>query len=136
MPLLSGRRGLAGGQAVNLVIHDDIRQVEIASHSVDKMVEADAVTVAVTARDHHVQPVVGKLRATRHRHRPAVQTVDAVGVEEPRQVRRAADARDHEDVLSGQLQPLRRELQRPQHAEVTAPGTPVRIHRSLVGFER
>ena len=45
----AGRRGLAGGKAVNLVVHHDVGQVHVAAHGVHEMIAADAVAVAVAA---------------------------------------------------------------------------------------
>ena len=44
-------RSLAGSEAVNLIVHDHIGEIEIAPHSVDKMRDADSVAVAITAGD-------------------------------------------------------------------------------------
>ena len=87
-----GRRGLAGRQSVNLVVHDDVGDVQISPHGVDEVAQTDAVAVAVAAGDNHVQLVVRQLRPGRHRHRPPVKAMDPVGVHKSRQIRRAADA--------------------------------------------
>src|SRR5437879_8954063 len=46
----AGWRRLAGGQAIDLVVHDDVEQVHIAAHRMDKMVAADPKAVTVAAR--------------------------------------------------------------------------------------
>jgi hypothetical protein len=43
----AGRRDLTGRQAVNLVVHNDVGQVNVAPHGVKKVIAADAETVAV-----------------------------------------------------------------------------------------
>src|SRR5688572_25090070 len=35
-------RDLSGGEAVNLIVHDDIRQIDVSSHGMNKMITADA----------------------------------------------------------------------------------------------
>ena len=94
-----GGRSLTGGKSVNLVIHDEVGKVEIPAHRVDEVPEADAVSVPVATGNHHLQVVIGKLCARGHRHRPPVQAVHSVGVNEARKVRRAADARNQKEVL-------------------------------------
>src|SRR5438552_13518862 len=46
----AGGRRLAGGEAIDLVVHDDIEQVHIAARRMDKMVAADPEAVTVAAR--------------------------------------------------------------------------------------
>src|SRR5438477_10178536 len=41
----AGWRSLAGGQAIDLVVHDDVKQVHLAAHRMVKMVAADTETV-------------------------------------------------------------------------------------------
>ena len=136
MAFVGGRGGLAGGQAVNLVVHNDISEVQISPHGVDEMIQADAIAVSVAARDDHVQVMIGKLGAACHGDRAAVEAVDAVGVEKARQIRGTANPRNHENVLGRELQLLGRNLERTEHAEIAASGAPVRLDNALVGFQR
>ena len=136
----AGGRGLPGGEAVDLVVHHDVDQVDVAAHGVHEVVAANAEAVAVAARDQHGHAVVGQLQAGGHRQRTAMQRVHAVGVDEAGKVRRAADAADRGDLVLGNLQLDQRLLHRSEHAEVAATRAPVGIdlaleigHRS-VGF--
>src|SRR6202034_3644709 len=45
----AGGRGLSGGEAVDLVVHDDVEQIDVAAHGVHEMVAADAETIPVTS---------------------------------------------------------------------------------------
>ena len=46
----AGWRRLAGGQSINLVVHDDVEQIHIAAHRMNEMVAANPETVTVAAR--------------------------------------------------------------------------------------
>ena len=127
----AGRRGLPGRQAVDLVVHDDVGQVDVAPHRVHEVVAADAVAVAVAAGDDDLHLVVGQGRSGRYRQRAAVQGVHTVGVDVAGQVRRAADAADRHDLVGLQAELGDCLLQRGEHTEVAAAGTPVRIDLPL-----
>src|SRR6185503_17523305 len=86
----AGRRGLPGRQAVDLVVHDDVGQVDVAPHRVQEVVAADAVAVAVAAGHDRLHLVVGQRGAGRDGQRATVQRVHAEGVDVAGQVRRAA----------------------------------------------
>ncbi len=94
-----GRRCLAGGEAVDLVIHDDVGEIEVAAHGVDEVADADAVAVAIAAGDDHLEIGVGQLDAGGHRDSASMQGVHAVGVHIAGQVGGAADAGDDDQVL-------------------------------------
>ena len=57
---LGRRRRLALGHAVDVVVHHDVGQVDIAPARVQEMVAADRIAVAVAAGDEH-----GEIRAAR-----------------------------------------------------------------------
>src|SRR4051794_39449467 len=59
----TSRRDLAGGQPVDLVVHRDVEQIDIAPHGVHEMIAANAETVAVTPGHHHREVVIGELHA-------------------------------------------------------------------------
>ena len=124
-PRLAGGGDLAGRQPVDLVVHHDVRDVDVAAHRLDEVVQPDAVAVAVAAGRDDGHRRVGQLGARGERQRPPVQAVHAVRPEEPGQVRRAADARNDQHL--GRIQPEAgaRLEQAVQHAEVAAAGTPV-----------
>ena len=50
---LGGRRRLALGHAVDVVVHHDVGQVDVAPAGVQEVVAADRVAVAVAAGDEH-----------------------------------------------------------------------------------
>ena len=87
-------RCLTGCQPVDLIVHHDIRHVDVPTHRLDEVVESDAVAIAVATGDDHRHRLVGELGAGRKRQRSPVQTVHAVRTNEAGQVRRASDARD------------------------------------------
>ncbi len=59
----AGGRGLAGGEAVDLVVHHDVGEVEVAAHGVHEVARADAEAIAIAAGYEHGQGVVGQLHA-------------------------------------------------------------------------
>jgi hypothetical protein len=52
---LGGRRVLALGQPVDLVVEQQDRQVDVAPQRVDEVVAADRQPVAVTGDDEHLE---------------------------------------------------------------------------------
>ena len=127
----AGGRGLPGGEAVDLVVHHDVGQVEVATHGVDEVAGADAEAVAVAARDQDGHGVVGELHAAGNGERPAVQRVHAVGVDEAGEVGGAADAADRRDLVLRNLQFDQRLLYGGEDAEVPASRAPVGVDLAL-----
>ena len=125
---------LTGRQAVNLVVHHDVGQVDVAPHGVDEMVAADAVAVAIAAGADDFQFVVAELDAGGHGKGPAMQGVHAVGVDIARQVRGAADAADDTDLMRLQAEVEQRGLERGEDGEIAAARTPVGVDAAAVGF--
>src|SRR3989449_148445 len=123
----AGGRGLASREAVDLIVHDDVEQIDVAAHGVDKVVAADTETVAVTASHQYCQIVIGKLHPSRHRQRPAVQSVHAIGINETGKVGRTADATDGDHVMVRDLQLHEGFLYRSKHTEIAAARAPIRI---------
>ena len=78
--------GLAGRQAVNLVIHHYIGKVQVAPHGVDEVPQADAVAVAVASGDDHVQVMIGQFGAGGHGHSTTVEAMHPVGVNVARKI--------------------------------------------------
>src|SRR5258708_6836694 len=120
-------RSLACGQAIDLVVHDDVEQVHVAAHRMDEMVAADPKTVAVAARHHYSEFMIGKLQSGGHRQRPAVQSVHAIGIHVPGEVGGTADAADCYDVMVRYAQLDQGFLYRREHAKIAASRTPVGI---------
>src|SRR5690606_24936495 len=110
--------GLARGQAVDVVVHDHVGDVDVAPDGMHQVADADAVAVAVTPGGHHQQIPVGQLHGGGHGQGPAVDAVEAVGGHELGDLARAADAR-HAHILVGlDAQVDGRRLHGPQHGEV------------------
>src|SRR5262252_4576689 len=57
----AGRRSLTGRQAINLVVHRDVQQVNIPAHRMNEMISPDAEPVSIASGHDHVQIVVGHL---------------------------------------------------------------------------
>ena len=101
LPTSTGRRVLALGQPVDLVVEQQDREVDVAAQGVDEVVAADRQAVAVAGDDPHVEVGPGHGQAGGDGRRPAVDRVHAVGVHVVREAARAADARDEHGVLAG-----------------------------------
>ena len=95
-----GRRILALGQAVDLVVEQDDLQIDVAADGVDQVVAADGQAVAVAGDDPDVQVGPGQLQAGGEGRRPAVDGVEAVGVHVVGEAAGAADAGDEHDLLA------------------------------------
>ena len=102
----------------------------------DKVIAADAVPVAVSARHDDLQVMIGQLGSGGHRQGTAMQGVHAIRVEIAGQVRRAADAADGQDLVG--LEPRLDDclLQGREHAEVAASGTPIGIDLAFEILDR
>ena len=133
--LHGGGGGLAGGQSVDLIVHDDVGEVQVAAHGVHEVAQTDAVTVSIPAGDHHVHVLVGELDPGSHRHGPAVQAVDTVGMDVARQVGRATDPGDGEQFLRLDAQFSGCHLDAPENTEIATAWTPVRIDDAFIGAD-
>src|SRR5207249_10203359 len=96
---------LALRQAVDAVVEQDNRDVDVAAQRVQKVVAADTEAVAVAGDDEDLEVTARCLEAGGYRRRAAVDAVEAVSVHVIRQAAGAADARDEDDLL-------------PRHAEI------------------
>ena len=128
----TGGRDLARGQAVDLVVHGEVEQVDIAAHRVDEMIAANSEAVAITAGHDHGKIVIREFHSRGHSERAPVQRVHAVGTDVPWQVRGAADAADGHHVKRVDLQIDQRFLERREHAEISAAGAPVGIDLAFI----
>ena len=124
LPELARRRVLALGQAVDLVVEQQDREVHVPAQRVDQVVAADREPVAVAGDDPHVEVRTGDRDPGRDRRRAAVDAVHAVGVHVIREPARAADAADEHLVLGLAAELRHEELQRGEHRVVPATGTP------------
>ena len=132
---LRGGRVLPLGQAVNLVVEQHDVQVEVAANGVNVVVAADRERVAVAGADPDAEVRAGRLQAGGHRHGASVDAVHAIGVDVIGQPRRAADARDHDNLFGFQAQLGHRVLELLENHEVTAAGAPFRllVRRKILG---
>jgi hypothetical protein len=130
------RRGLALGQAVDRVVHDDVGDVEVAADSVDEVPGPDREGVAVAAEGEHLEVGIADLDPGRDRHGAAVDRVEAVRRHKVRQATRAADARDANHVFGVVPLGQQRVVDGVQDAEIPTAGAPGRLLLALVIFER
>src|SRR5713101_4709751 len=91
------------------------------------MVAADSVAIAVAAGADHFQLVVAKSDAGGNRQRAAMERVHSVSVDVAGQIRRTADAADDASLMRLQLQLEHCGLERGEHREIAAAGTPIRM---------
>ena len=96
-----------------------------------EVVAADRVAVAVATEYEDMKDGPGEREAGGQWQRAAVDEVDAEGVDEVREAGRAADARDADDLLVGDLELLDDVEEGGQDGEVSAGRTPGRV----VGLE-
>ena len=90
----AGRRSLSGGQTVNLVVVDKVGYLNVAAHSMQKMVAADSVGIAVSGAADYFQFVIGQPDGGGHRQNQAVDTFKTVSLDEVRVFSGTADAGD------------------------------------------
>src|SRR5207244_13071457 len=80
------RRGLTSGEAINLIVDNDVWQVDVAAHGVNEVVATDPEAVAVAASDPDGQIVISKLHTSRHGQGPAMQSVHAICIDVTREI--------------------------------------------------
>ena len=121
---LGGGRVLALGQAVDPVVEQQDRQVDVAAQGVDQVVAADRQAVAVAGDDPHVEVGAGDGDAGGDRRGATVDRVHPVGVHVVREAARAADAGDEHRVLGRDAELGHQLLDGEQDAVVAAAGAP------------
>ena len=120
----AGRRILALGQAVDLVVEQQDLAVEVAAQHVHRVVAADRQRIAVAGDDPHVEFGIGELDPGRHRRRAAVDGVEAVGRHVIRKAARAADAGDEHGLFARDIEVGHGPLHRFQHRIIAAARAP------------
>src|SRR5208282_6417912 len=95
--------------------------------SVQKMVAADRIAVAVAARHHDREIGPRDLQPGGKCERSAVNAVESVAVGVGRNSRRAADSGDDGNLLGGHSQLGKCSRERHQNVVVPTPGTPHRL---------
>src|SRR6202521_5766384 len=83
---------LAFRQAVDTIVEQDDRQVDVAAHRMQKVVATDAETVTVAGYDEDLEVAARRLEAGGDRWRAAVDAVEPVRVHVVRQAAVATDA--------------------------------------------
>src|SRR5215470_14748132 len=53
------RRNLSRREAVDLIVHDDVSQIDVAAHGMNEVVAADTVAVAIAAGGDNLKLVIG-----------------------------------------------------------------------------
>src|SRR4030095_10930098 len=95
----AGGGELARRQSIDLVVHHDVGQIDIAAYAMIEVFPTDSVPVAVSSGGDDLEFVIGQLGSRGHGQGAAVQGVHAVSVEVAVQVRRADDAADGQDFV-------------------------------------
>ena len=126
------RRHLPLRQAVDLVVHQEIGQVEVSAGRVEEVIAADGEAVAVAADRHDVQLGAGDLDAGRERQGAAMDAVEAVRRDVAGEARRAADAGDDDRLPRLPLQLGHGAVEGGQGAEVAAARAPDGLQVGLV----
>src|SRR5213080_3877177 len=49
--LAAGRRSLTGGETVNLIIHRDVKEIDVSPYRVNEMISSNAEAVSIAASD-------------------------------------------------------------------------------------
>ena len=132
LALLAGRRVLALGQPVDLVVEQQDLDRHVAAQRVDQVVAADRQGVAVAGHDPDREVGARQREPGGERRRAAVDAVDAVGVHVVGEAARAADPGDEDDSLRRQPQLGQELLDRGEDRVVAAARAPARL---LVGGE-
>ncbi len=127
-----GRRVLALGQAINLVVEEKDLHIDVATQDVKQMVAADRQSVAVAGGDPDVEFGVGELHAGSHRRRAPVDGVEPVGRQIVGEARRAADAGDEDRLRRIGADIGEHLLRRLQDGVIAAAGAPADL---LIGGE-
>ena len=123
------RRGahLAAGHAVDRVVEDERREVDVAPRGVDEVVAADGRAVAVAHGDDDVQRRIGGLDPGGDRQGAAVGGVHRRVVQVGADAAAAADAGDDHDLLGVELEAEDGVDERPRDGAVGAARAPQRL---------
>src|SRR5580704_2509594 len=91
---LGGRRVLALGETVNLVVEHKNFQAHIAAEHVDRVISADGKRITIAGGNPNVKVRTNEFDTRGNRGGPAVNRVEAEGVHVIGETAGAADARD------------------------------------------
>ena len=115
------------GQAVDPVVEQQHREVDVAPQRVDQVVGTDRQRVAITSGDHDRQVRTGHGQARGDGQRPTMDGVHAEAVDVVGESRGAANAGDHHGVLAKDAQPRQQRLHRTENGVVTAARAPAHL---------
>ncbi len=87
------------GQAIDVIILDDIHQPDVAAHRMKKVIPADAVGIAIAVHADHLHVVIGQLVARGQGQSAPMQPVQAIDVHIIGRLAATADAGDHHHLL-------------------------------------
>ena len=121
-PIRRGRRVLAAGHAVDIVVDDDGGQIQVAPGRMDKVVATDGGGVAVTHNHDHLELWIGQFHACGKGQGPAVGGVEGVEIHVHAQAAGAADPGYQDDIIFFKPGAVDGPDQRPQDDAVAAPG--------------
>src|SRR5439155_15267257 len=121
------RRSLFLRQAVDEVVHDEVGHVDVLARAVIKMVAADGEPVAVAPEEEPVEGGPGEAGAASEWNGAAVNVMRAVAVDEIGKARRTTDPGEGDDFFVFELAFLEDFVERGQHCEIAAAGTPCRV---------
>src|SRR5712691_1438380 len=124
----AGGRCLAGGEAIDLVVHHDVEQVNVAAHAVHEVIATDAEAITVAARHQYGEIMIRKFHSSGYSQSPTVQGVHAVSIDEAGKVGRTADTADGDHVVVRYPQLDQGLLDRGEHTKIAASWTPIGIH--------
>ncbi len=134
--LRRGRGDLPLRQAVDLVVHHDGRDVEVAACGVRQVARADGEVVAVAAECDHREVRSRHLDAGGGGQRATMDAVVAVGIDEAGEAAGAADAGDDTEIVLIHVHRDERFVERREDAEVAAPRAPDRAQAGTVMCDR
>src|SRR6266851_3336783 len=106
MPVGRGWRGLALCQAVDLVIHHDGRNINVAQRSMHEMTNTDAKEVAIAAECYDVEVGASHFQPLGERQRTSMNSVETKGFHEMWKTAGAANARHHHCFVGCHLVPF------------------------------
>ena len=127
----SGWRGLVFGEAVDEIVHDDVGKIDVLPGGVVEVVAPDGESVAVTTKHENVEVRTREGDAGCKRKGTTVNEVDAVGIHEVWEARRATDTGNDTNFFVGNAELLDDVEEGRENCEISASRTPGWV----VGFE-
>jgi len=115
-----GRRNLASGHAVDLVVEHHAGDVQIAPAGVDQVIAADRQAVAVAGDDDHFKIGPRQFQTGGERQRAAVGDMEGVGVDIGTEPPRTTDAANKRQPILVDVEFIDRPQQRAQRDAVPA----------------